>query len=226
MNSFKKQAGVTLIETMIGLALSMIVVGSMVGLMGNSMGTATRIIEMSQLTDELRNAMSMMTRDVRRANYSANAAYCYANSDCGLAGGIAPQTGDITIVNNTCFTYNLDRDQDGDASENGAGGFRRVADATTGVRRIEMWVGGNTPNCATGADANWMAVTDDSFVDVTDFIVSDAESFSGTVTGEAGSTVTQRTRQINIQIAGELLLDNDITRRIEDTIKVRNDYLN
>ena len=74
MNSFKKQAGVSLVEAMIALALSMIVVASMVAVMANSMGTATRIIEMSQLTDELRNSMSMMTRDVRRANYSANAA--------------------------------------------------------------------------------------------------------------------------------------------------------
>lgn len=223
MNSFRKQAGVTLIEAMIALALSMIVVTSMVAVMSNSMGTATRIIEMSQLTDELRNSMSMMTRDVRRANYSANAAYCYANSDCGVAGGIAPQTGDITIVNNSCMTFNLDRDQDGDASENGAGGFRRVVDG--GVGRIEMWVGGNSPNCA-ATDNDWMAVTDDEFVDVTVFAIDDSASFAGTLVGEGGSTITQRTREINIQIEGQLLLDNDITRRIEDTIKVRNDYLN
>ena len=224
MNSFKKQAGVTLVEAMIALALSMIVVASMVAVMSNSMGTATRIIEMSQLTDELRNSMSMMTRDVRRANYSANAAYCYANSDCGISGGIAEQTGDITIVNNSCMTFNLDRDQDGDASENGAGGFRRVA--TGGVGRIEMWVGGNAPNCAATNDGNWMAVTDDEFVDVTVFAIDDSASFAGTLTGEGGSTITQRTREINIQIEGQLLLDNTITRRIEDTIKVRNDYLN
>lgn len=223
MNSLKKQAGVTLVEAMIALALSMIVVASMVAVMANSMGTATRIIEMSQLTDELRNSMSMMTRDVRRANYSANAAYCYANSDCGLAGGIAAQTGDITIVNNNCMTYNLDRDQLGDASDDDAGGFRRVVE--DGVGRIEMWVGGNTAICA-ATDTNWMAVTDDQFVDVTVFNIDDSASFAGTLTGEGGSTVTQRTREINIQIEGQLLLDNTITRRIEDTIKVRNDYLN
>ena len=66
------QAGVTLIETLIGLALSVIVTVSMVSLMANSMGSATRIIQMSQLTDELRNTMSMMSRDIRRANYTAN----------------------------------------------------------------------------------------------------------------------------------------------------------
>ena len=94
-----------------------------------------------------------------------------------------------------------------------------------GVGRIEMWVGGNTANCA-ATDTNWMAVTDDQFVDVTVFDIDDSASFAGTLTGEGGSTITQRTREINIQIEGQLLLDNTITRRIEDTIKVRNDYLN
>ena len=82
---------------MISLALSLIVTSAMVVLMANSMGTSTRIIQMSQLTDELRNAMSMMTRDVRRANYSANSIFCYGHSQCGFAGGNALQTGDIVI---------------------------------------------------------------------------------------------------------------------------------
>ena len=89
--SISKQTGVTLIETMISLALSLVVTSAMVVLMANSLGTATRIIQMSQMTDELRNAMSMMTRDVRRANYSSNSAYCYANSECGDPGGMAEQ---------------------------------------------------------------------------------------------------------------------------------------
>ena len=62
------QKGVTLVEAMISLSLSLIVTMGMVALMANSLGTANRIIQMSQLTDEMRNALSIMTRDVRRAN--------------------------------------------------------------------------------------------------------------------------------------------------------------
>jgi type IV pilus assembly protein PilW len=80
----KNQRGATLIELLIGLALSLIVTSSMVVLMSNSLGTATRIIQMTQLTDDMRNAMSMVSRDVRRANYSAYAYKCYGNSDCSL----------------------------------------------------------------------------------------------------------------------------------------------
>ncbi len=176
MSSRKRQAGVTLIETMISLALSLVVTSAMVVLMANSLGTATRVIHMSQLTDELRNAMSMMTRDVRRANYSANSIFCYGYSKCGFAGGNALQTGDIQIANGgSCFTYTLDRGFNGDATDDAVGGFRRVLVDEVGV--IEMWTGGagTTPNCgaAPGA-ANWIALTDPDTVDIGAFNVNDA----------------------------------------------------
>ncbi|MGH8035335.1 MAG: prepilin-type N-terminal cleavage/methylation domain-containing protein, partial [Lysobacterales bacterium] len=41
-----KQAGFTLMEAMISIALSLVVTSAMVVLMANSMGTATRIIQM------------------------------------------------------------------------------------------------------------------------------------------------------------------------------------
>jgi len=217
------QAGATLIEIMIGLALSLVVVTSMVALMGNSMGSATRIIQMTQLSDELRNAMSMMTRDLRRSNYSANSAYCYANSDCGVDGS-ATQVGDITISGGNCMIFNLDRDQDGDASDDGAGGFRLRDDG--GVGFIEMWTGDASPGCNDGAGGDWIALTDPAYVNITVFSIDDSNSIENSITVEGGGTLTQRTRQIVIQIQGELLIEDTITRRLEDTIKVRNDWLN
>jgi prepilin peptidase dependent protein B len=222
-----RQAGFTLMETMISIALSLVVTSAMVVLMANSLGTASRIIQMTQLTDQLRNTMSMLTRDIRRANYSANAAYCYANSECGEPGGSAEQFADIDVTDGSCVLFGLDRDWDGNAAADDAGGFRLVTDG--GVGRIEMWVGDNGPDCAAGNDQDWVAITDPDFVDITEFLVNDAASFDGCVVGEAGSTITQFTRQIQVQLTGALVRnDNDpfpITRRIEDVIKVRNDMI-
>jgi type II secretory pathway pseudopilin PulG len=223
--NIRRQAGFTLIEAMIGLALSMIVVTSMVGLMSSSLGTATSIIQMSQLSDDLRNTMSMVTRDMRRANYNANAYQCYANSDCGVD-GTTNQVGIVTInANKDCLIFNLDRDQDGDGSTDGAGGFRRVED-NNAVGFIEMWVGvgGASPTCA-GASTDWIALTDPDVVDVTIFSIDDADSLTGSVTEEGGGTVNQMTRQIEVIVSGTLTRDSDITRTMEDTIKVRNDYI-
>ena len=225
-----RQKGATLMEVMVSLALSMLVVSSMVVLMGNSLGSASRIIQMTQLSDELRNTMSMMTRDLRRANYNANAHLCYANSDCGIDGAAA-QVGEVIInANQDCMVFNLDRDQDGDGTENtdGAGGFR-LRQSADNFGFVEMWVGGATPaGCAT-AHADWVPLTDPEFVDITALVFDDTPSIVFSVEEEGGGILNQRVREIWVTIEGELVLskadDFQITRRLDDTIKVRNDFL-
>jgi len=215
-----KQDGATLIEILIGLALSLVVTSSMVMLMSNSLGTTTRVIEMTQLTDELRNTMSMLTRDLRRANYSANAAYCYANADCGLDGS-ANQV--ELFFSDSCITFNLDRDQNGDATTDNAGGFRKPV----GVNVIEMWTGDASPDCdAVAGAAGWLEITDPDLVDITDLTFTLVD-LTGNVSGGGGATLTQHTREISIALEGALRLEGPvpISRRIEDTIKVRNDFL-
>jgi prepilin peptidase dependent protein B len=229
MKSIHKQAGMSLIETMIALAMSLIVTSSMIVLIGNSMGSATRIIEMSQLTDELRNAMSMMSRDVRRANYNSNNIYCYANSDCGESGGPAVQSsdildsaGDVLAADTSCFVFGLDRNYDGNANNDGGGGFRRRIDDTSGNGMIEMWVGTTVPVCGS-TSAEWVAVTDPDFVDITGFRVSGEDTFENTLEQESG-TLTQRVRYVEMEINGQLTMDNTIRRTIRDKVNVRNHF--
>jgi len=235
----ERQTGITLMETMVSLALSAVVVSAMVILMANSLGTANRLIHMSQLSDELRNAMSMMTRDVRRANYSAYALFCYGNSDCGAPDGISPQAGNIWIEgDNSCFRFTLDRDSDGDAAtDDPAGGFRRVVNSGVGV--MQMWTGaGTSPNCAAPADApGWTDLTDPNVINITAFEVNDDASPDPKVfeEGEADSFSSMQ-RQIQITLEGELVLEEAmvsagamsntmVRRRIEDIVYVRNNFI-
>jgi len=228
--TFKRQSGVTLIEAMISLALSLIVTSAMVVLMANSLGTSTRIIQMSQLTDEMRNAMSMMTRDVRRANYSANSIFCYGYSKCGFAGGDALQTGDIQIsVDQTCFSFTLDRSFDGNATNDAVGAFRLVDSGGAGV--IEMWTGDETttPNCAVDS-INWIELTDPNTVNITQFVIEDEGSIEKEIAESKTSTFNSRQREIQIIMEGQLVLEEDmgnvmVVRRLEDTIYVRNDIV-
>ena len=81
MRSMKvRQAGATLMEVLVAMSISLVVTASMVALMANSLGSTTRIIQMTKLADDLRVTMQMMSRDVRRSNYNANSMYCYANA--------------------------------------------------------------------------------------------------------------------------------------------------
>ena len=225
------QAGATLVELMIGLALSVLVTTSMVILMANSFGTTTRIIHMSQLTDELRNSMSMMTRDLRRANYSAHSLFCYGNSACGEAGGSAPQVGDIyRDPDRACFSFTLDRNSDGNAANDPVAGFQRTVKSDVGV--IEMWTGtaADADPCANENGNGWIELTDPNTVNITEFVIDEPFPFEQVYEEGETNSFTNRQRQIQIRLAGSLVLEeakgiNMVTREIQDTIYARNDFI-
>ena len=208
-----RQCGATLIEIMIGLALSTVVTTSMVLLMSNSLGSATRIIHMSQLTDELRNTMSMLTRDVRRANYNPLALYCYANADCGVSDDTVRVNtiGDLATPSfggNTCLVYFLERESEAPGETLGdveGGGFRHAV--ANGIGSIEMWTGDGAPPADCSGN-EWVAITDPGIVDITAFTIDDATgSFSTSLTREDGcSLLTMRARQVRdlleVQLGG------------------------
>jgi hypothetical protein len=180
---------------------------------------------MTKLSDDMRVAMQMMTRDVRRSSYNANSMFCYANDDCATDGALIA-AGDITIDDsNECFTFLTDRDHDGDSTENDAGGFRRVTSGGVGV--IEMWTGDASPNCdAAAGTAGWVQVTNPGDMDIFGFTVDENLSYTQVVYDDgAGNTLSQKVRKVRMAMQGRLVIDNTIVRRVEDVISVRNDLL-
>ena len=152
MNRFHKQSGATLMEVLVAMTISLVATAAMIAMMSNSLGTTARIIKMTKLTDDMRVALQMMTRDVRRSSYNANSMFCYANENCATDSSGLALPGDVVIADTAdCFTFLTDRDHDGDSTENAAGGFRRVTDGDIGV--IEMWTGDNAPDCTDDAGA-------------------------------------------------------------------------
>jgi len=197
--------------------------------MSNSLGTTARIIKMTKLSDDMRIAMQMMSRDVRRSSYNANAMYCYANLDCGTDGA-ATLAADVVMVDldadgsNDCFTFLTDRNFDGDSTENDAGGFRRVISSGVGV--IEMWTGDAEPVCTDAAGAgNWVQVTNPDNMDIFGFTVDEDLSYTVEIFNDGTNTVSQKIRKVRMNMQGRLVMDNSIVREIEDVIAVRNDLL-
>jgi len=222
-NSSCSQQGFTLLEALLSVSLSLVVTAAMVALMSNTLGSTSRIVNMTKLTDDVRATMQMLTRDVRRSSYNANAMYCYANEDCG-SDGSATLAADINIAaGGECFTFLLDRDHDGDSTEDDAGGFRRETFGEVGV--IQMWIGDASPDCAAG-DANWAQVTNPDSMDITAFSVDDDLSYTEVIfDGGAGNTISQKVRKLRVNLQARLTADDSITREIEDVISVRNDLL-
>jgi type II secretory pathway pseudopilin PulG len=231
MSMFKsRQSGATLMEVLVAMSISLVVTASMVALMANSLGTTTRIVKMTKLTDDMRVAMQMMTRDLRRSNYNANAILCYGNEDCATDGTITA-VGDVTLVDvdsdgaNECFWFRTDRNHNNYTTAAEAGGFRHVTVGGVGV--IEMWTGGAAPDCSAAAGtAGWVEITNPGDMDITIFTINNGLSYTDVVLEDInGNTVEQRVRKLRMSVQGQLVMDPTVWRRVEDVISVRNDLI-
>ena len=230
MSKFR-QSGLTLIEMLVAMTISLVVALAMVGVMANALGRGTTTIEMSRLTAELRTALLLMTRDVRRANYHGNSFECFGNVSCRTDGSLENNAQNVikTILpvitaDGPCFYYWLDRDSNGTVHNDSLAGFRRRV--VNGVGTIQMYTPplgialSSTPDCTVAPDNQyWPAITDPNIVDVTGFVVDTALSYTNVI--EDGAT--QGIDKIRIRITGVLVRDNTIDRTVEDTIRVRND---
>jgi len=214
----KNQLGIGLIEMMIAMALSLMAVGIMVVLMASTLGTGTATIQMSRLSQQLRASMQLMSRDLRRANFHSGFLSCFANVDCRNDLGITTFVDTIHInAAGNCFWYWLDRNGDADMSNDAVGGFRYSTIGDVGV--LQMRTTGNAAaNCDDGD--GWELITDPNTVDIASFNISNAESYTETLSATGGVQVVEK---IRLTINGQMTNDPGVQREIQDLVLVRND---
>lgn len=208
------QTGMTLIELMISMVISLIASLAMVILMANTLSTGTHTIQMTRLTQEMRSAMHIITRDLRRANFHANSMNCYGSVTCTE---LLPDIKAITPEGGDCFRFWYDRLGDGDLD---AGAFQLFT--RDGVNVVQM----TTVDTATvSCDDDWgvsQDITDPDILTVTTFAVSNAESYNEIISEDGD---TQDVSKVRLTMTASLLntpAGIPITRTIEDMIYVRN----
>ena len=113
---WKHQKGVTLLELLVAGLISLIVTSGMVILMASTLGTGTQTIKMTQLSAEMRTAMQIMTRELRRANHHSGYANCFGDTNCLVNESVDAKVKEINIKKNyvpngDCFSFYYDRPQ-------------------------------------------------------------------------------------------------------------------
>ena len=113
-SGWKRQQGMTLMELLVAGFISIIVTTGMVILMANTLGTGTQTIKMTQLSAEMRTAMQIMTRELRRANYHSGYATCFGDTGCLATETVDAKVTEINIEKNVvsdgdCFSFYYDR---------------------------------------------------------------------------------------------------------------------
>jgi hypothetical protein len=234
MHNKSRQAGASLMEVMVAMSISLVVTASMIALMANSLRNTTRIIQMTKLSDDMRVAVQMMSRDVRRSSYNADSVLCYGNELC-TSDGTLTAADDVALVGGGCFWFEMDRAEgagalNGDSTDDAAGGFRRrsiIDEGGTEIGWLEMYTGGTQPTCLEDDESEgWVAITNPDNVNITAFSVDDALSYTQVVANDVhGKKMSQKVRKIRMSMIGQLLTDPTITRSMEDIVSVRNDLI-
>ncbi len=247
MNS-KNSLGFSMIELMIAMAIGLVVIGSVLAFTLSSIGTNTEYVQATRLSQELRNSMDFVSRELRRAGYDQNvgsytAKYSpsnpYVTSPFARISTTNDANGDGTDGDG-CVIYAYDRSGGTSGTVDLARGeirALRLGFTPDGVGVLEMAESssGKTPVCDGAAptytnyppicsSAGWCALSDPQILNLTAFNLDT----SGYIPQDGNAISTPLTmREIGIELQGQLRRSEDgtVTRGIRSDVKIRADCL-
>jgi prepilin peptidase dependent protein B len=208
--SMRRQTGFTLIEMMIGLVVGLIVIGAVSAFAAATLRATSQNAQSSRLTQDLRTAMTLVTRELRRAGHDSEAI-------TRLGTGLPLSNYTALSVSNGCLLYQYERAGDQFRAMRLSGDAIEMATAAVSI-------------ASCGAGGNWSAVTDPDVARITGFAFNEEkEKFSSVVQSNVVGTDTESTvgcgtvRHIGIDITGSLTADATISRTIHEDVRVRAD---
>ena len=242
--SLKLQKGMTLIELLVAAVVSLIAVSGMVLVMASTLGTTTQTIEMTRLTHDMRTAMQIMTRELRRANYHKNWIDCYGNTGCLKAISVdeTDTLVDITglikrieignsVDTNDCFSFWYDRPQlcpttscttaqllaaQTAVTGESVAAFRRAV--TDDVGRLQMTTI-RTDAAVCNNSADWVDITDPNIIDVLALTITNADPDLPSILETINSALdTQNVEKIGLAITARLTADPSVPAWIQGNV--------
>jgi prepilin peptidase dependent protein B len=238
--------GYTLVELLVALAIGVVIMFGVTTTFVGSLKTSTASIHQAQFGQEVRATMNLITRDLKRAGYSATASndvgFNTFNNDflrtvtgenirlwSGVTGTTEIPLSDSTV--GTCVTYSYDIDEDGTIDTNERLGFK--FNATTNTVQKRTSANANALDCTQGT---WVTLTSsDLLVDALSFQWLDFTNLtdvpSSTPTTSPSGCVSAPTSGDNSKIAVRVVRvtftarsakDSTLTRTFIDDVKMRN----
>ena len=213
----KNVSGFTLIELMIALALNALLLTALLTVFLANLDHYRKMINVDRFNQQLHMAMLIMTSDIRRAGYSAN-----ANNDIGLDQNTNPfvATGADLSINtaNNCILFTYDYNKNGTLPAISAA----IDDDRYGYRLNGQTLQARPPGAdfsCTAAASNWENVTDPNFIQITQLSFTLNSNTITTGPGTKGLTM----RSVDISITGTLTSDSAITKTLTQHVRIRND---
>ena len=231
-------AGFSLIELMVAMVAGLIVSAALVAFTMSSFRSNGEYVVSTRLTQELRNSLDLVMRDLRRAGYDEGALKHLASDQMSPFSPIS--------VDGECIIYAYDRDTENDPTNFEDGvidlnngevrALRRVTatydGATVGVIEYAVSANDERPACdgdpadytqfppQCNDDSHWCSLSDPALLNITEFTLDD----QSTPVGQVPTQVYLR--DIGVQISGQLAKSTEFTRTVKSSVRVRSDCYN
>lgn len=213
------QSGLSLVELMVGITVGLFVVAAASTLVANQLSNNRRLLLETQVQQDLRSSMDIITRQLRRAGAgTAN------NVEAGIAaapaaGGASSPFGVIAPLSaagtETQFTYYFD------ASQQGPYGFK-----------LENNIVKSKMQAAIGGSYQWQELTDPNTLKVTRFSITPRTVSSTPLPcpklcsdGTTDCWPRLLVRSFVVEIEGEAKSDPAVRRALRNDVRVRNDAI-
>lgn len=206
--------GFTLVEMLITMALSVIVMLSIVSIYGTMINRSHTTLKAIQLNQELNNAFILMGKTIRRAGFWGDANSLGVNPFTSSGTGLQ--------INNAqdCILFSFDANGDGilpsvNDSSDERYGFRLINNTLQYRESTSQF------DC-TAQVTDWTDLTDSNQIEVTQL------NFTHTPTaldldGNGPGTATINLHHINISLTARLTSDTSITQSFNQVVRVAND---
>jgi type IV pilus assembly protein PilW len=169
------QQGLSLIELMIGIVISLIILAGVTNIWLTTIMSSSDTLKQAKLNQELTTLMSVMSHDITRSGITGT--LNYTNPQTNLFNQVndtalevidnMTDNNEVTFTNSatggSCVVYAYDRDLDGVVDIAEVVGFRLNNGAVEMRRDV---IGANRDSCA-DVDGNWFPVTDNLIITIT-----------------------------------------------------------
>lgn len=215
-----RQRGVSLTELMIGLTIGLIALTGTLGLFSNHLRSNNELMRTTRLNNELRGAMDMIVRDLRRASYWGDAVsgVWYPNIPALLDNPfLALDTATAGEI-----TYRYDVDSNGVVGANES--FRIRLNAGEGTVEMQQLNAG-------GGVTGTTPITDEDLTNITALAFTPVNRTATTTCLNPGAGPVAPTppvlhiRQITVTLTGQLRADPTVTRTLTESVRLRNDWV-
>lgn len=206
------QRGLSLVETMVGIAVGLFVVAGTTALVGAQLGDTRRLTIETQLQQDLRAAADIMSRELRRAGHWDNAENFLLLTNGGAA-AVSPYTAVTpTSATDHVTTYSYRRS----SGSTGPFGFQ----LDNGVIRSRL------------INAQWQDLTDTRVMNVTSVTITPTSNVSDVLAcpkacsdGTTACWPKVAVRELDITIQATSRMDSTVSRTMRSTVRLRNDWV-